>query len=89
MKSLVKKRNGRCFRYNYHTGNIECVVKYRGKWTATDWVGADPADWKYGPARDAVIDDFCEMLRDEEFSAQYNVVLENADFGSMYNVVIA
>lgn len=87
--SFIKKRNGKHFRYNYGTDNLEYVIYYHDRWTAFDWISVDRRDWKTKWARNEIIDDFCELLKDAEFHSKYNVKLEDADFGAEYNVIIA
>lgn len=79
MKYSMKKRcNGRIFRYNYSTDNLEYVVWYHRRWSALEWISVDRSDWKDRYARKAIMEDFCEMIADAEFGAKYNVVLEEA-----------
>jgi hypothetical protein len=87
--SCIKERNGKHFRYNYGTDNLEYVIHYHKKWVAFDWISVDRRDWKSKWARNEIIDDFCEMIEDANFGAKYNVKLEGADFSTQYNVVIA
>jgi hypothetical protein len=87
--SFIKERNGKHFRYNYGTDNLEYVIFYHGEWTAFDWISVDRRDWKSKWVRNEVLDDFSEMIDDANFGAKYNVKLEDADFGAKYNIVVA
>lgn len=73
--SMIKKANGRRFRYNYQTDNLECVVRYQGKWIVSEMIGVSRNDWKRKYSRNAIIDDFCEMIADHEFSEKYNIIV--------------
>lgn len=73
--SMRRRAGGREFRYNYGTGNLECVVKYHGAWTPMSWISVDRSDWKNRHTRKAIMQEFCETIKDREFGARYNIRL--------------
>ncbi len=73
--SLTRKRQGRHFRYNYETENLEYIEKFHGKWEPIELTAVDKEDWEQKWAREAIIDDFCSLIDDAEFDAVYNIVI--------------
>lgn len=73
--SLVRKRQGRHFRYNYEVENLEYIVKIHGQWKVAEIISVNRDDWSKKWAREAIIADFCELIKDAEFDAVYNIMI--------------
>ncbi len=73
--SMRRECNGRKFRYNYGTDNLEYLIQQNGKWVPFCWISVDRSDWRDKESRKAIMEDFCEMIADAEFGSRYNVVI--------------
>ena len=74
--SRIHRYNGRAYRYDYTTEELQQVERGRfGRWSPVWLRDVDRADWDAPKARRREIRRLDAAIRDAEFAAEFNVVI--------------